>query len=156
MKLKKYTEKELRDAVKSSCSLRQTLIKLNIKPAGGNYETLKKAINFFSIDTNHFKGKSSNRGRKFGPRRDIDDYLSNKFPIQSNKLRKRLLKEKIFQHICSKCNLKEWNGKPIPLELDHINGNNQDNSLCNLRLLCPNCHAQTPNYRGKNIGKSKS
>ncbi len=44
------------------------------------------------------------------------------------------------------------NGRPIPLELDHINGRRDDNRLDNLRILCPNCHAQTETYRGKNIG----
>jgi predicted HNH restriction endonuclease len=52
------------------------------------------------------------------------------------------------------CNNTEWNGQPIPLELEHKNGNNQDNSLNNLCLLCPNCHAQTSTYRGKNKSKA--
>ena len=152
MKLFKYTEEDLRKAISTSTSYRQTLLKLKVKAAGGNYEVLKKAIKHFKIDTSHMLGQSSNKNKTFGPKRDLSEYLSNKFPIQSNKLKKRLLKEKVFEHKCSKCNLKDWIGKKIPIELDHINGDRNNNSLYNLRLLCPNCHAQTNTYRGKNIG----
>lgn len=74
---------------------------------------------------------------------------------QTNKLRKRLLKEGLKKHICETCNNTEWNGKPIPLELSHKNGDNSDHRFENLELICPNCHAQTDTYRGKNWGKAK-
>jgi len=52
---------------------------------------------------------------------------------------------------CVECGIgNEYNGKPITLELDHINGDNLDNKLENLRILCPNCHSQTPTYKSKN------
>lgn len=58
-------------------------------------------------------------------------------------------------HKCSKCHLSEWNCIPIPIELDHIDGNSENNALSNCCLLCPNCHAQTPTYKGKNIGNGR-
>lgn len=143
---------ELKNATASSTSKRQVLLKLGIKAAGGNYNTLKKAFAYFNINTSHFKGQSWSKGRRFGPRRPLSAYLSNKFPIKSHKLKIRLIKEGTFEHRCSNCNRTEWEGEPIPIELDHINGNHMDNSLTNLRILCPNCHAQTPTYRGKNKG----
>lgn len=58
-------------------------------------------------------------------------------------------------HVCVVCGLREWLGKPIQLFVDHINGNSEDNRLDNLRLICPNCDAQTPTYMGKNKGNGR-
>lgn len=55
-----------------------------------------------------------------------------------------------FENKCSCCGLSEWQNKPMPLEIHHINGNNRDNEEKNLTLLCPNCHSVTDNFRGKN------
>lgn len=152
MSKSKYTESELIEAVKTSHSVRQVLSKLSLIEAGGNYKTIKNLIQSLSLDTSHFfKNRCHNKGKKLGPKRPIQDYLNNERKIQSDSLKKRLLNEKIFEPVCSSCKLTEWLGQNIPLELDHIDGNNEDNSLSNLRLLCPNCHAQTPTYRGKNI-----
>ncbi|MEK6860481.1 MAG: hypothetical protein AABY07_00785 [Nanoarchaeota archaeon] len=151
MKFRKYTKEQLIEAVANSTSIRQTLFKLDVIPAGGNYQVIKNYIKNLSLDTSHFKGMGWCKGMIFGEKRPVEDYLSNNFQINSHRLRKRLIKEEIFQPICSSCNLSEWLSKPIPLELDHIDGNHQNNNLVNLRLLCPNCHAQTPTYRGKNI-----
>jgi len=56
-------------------------------------------------------------------------------------------------HKCESCSNTEWLGDPIPLELEHIDGNNKNQVKENLLLLCPNCHAKTSTYRGKNIKK---
>lgn len=56
---------------------------------------------------------------------------------------------------CEECEISDWRNKKISLELDHINGNFNDNSLKNVRLLCPNCHSQTPTFKSKNTGKGR-
>lgn len=149
MKLRKYTVEELTDAVASSISKREVLKKLNVTPAGGNYQTLRKAIEYFNLDISHFKGAGWSKGKIIGSKRPIEDYLSNKVSCTSHYLRKRLIKEKIFEAKCYHCNLETWLNKPIPLELEHIDGNHSNNELSNLTILCPNCHAFTPTYRGR-------
>jgi hypothetical protein len=148
-----YSTDEFIEAVKSSTSIRQVLSKLGLKEAGGNYSIAKNRIKNLGLDTSHFGGGQAwRKGKKFGPKRPITELLvlDSKHPYQSFKLKNRLLAEGIKLHKCECCGLTEWNGKSAPLELDHINGINYDNRLENLRLLCPNCHAQTDTYRGKN------
>ena len=72
--------------------------------------------------------------------------------IGKNPLKRYLSEQK---EGCWECGITEWNGKDIVLELEHINGNSQDNSEENLSLLCPNCHSQTDTYKGKNIGNGR-
>lgn len=146
----------LSEIVASCRSITQVLTKLGLKAAGGNFKSLKNRFEEFGIDTSHFTGKGWKKGddtpviKPF----DLEDILKGLHPkYQSHKLRIRLLAEKVFEHLCSMCGLTEWLYKPIALELDHINGVNNDHRLENLRLLCPNCHATTSNYRGKNKGK---
>jgi len=148
----KYTEEEFIIAVKTSTSIRQVLNKLGLKEAGGNYSITKTRIKNLGLDTSHFKGQAWNKGKTLGPRKPVEELLviDRKHPYQSFKLKNRLLQEGIKIHQCECCGITEWRGKPTPLELDHINGINYDNRLENLRLLCPNCHAQTDTYRGRN------
>lgn len=155
MRFNKYSKEDFIKAVASSTSIRQVLISLKVSPHGGNYQTANNYIKKLSLDTSHFLGKGWNKGNSpnIYLNRTTQDYLDNKYPIQSNKLRLRLLREGYFEHKCYKCNNTEWNDQPIPLELEHIDGNNQNNELSNLTILCPNCHAQTLTYRGRNISK---
>lgn len=56
---------------------------------------------------------------------------------------------------CEVCEIVDWLGSPITLQVDHINGDPSDNSPINLRLICPNCHSQTPNWGAKNKGSGR-
>lgn len=88
-------------------------------------------------------------------KKDIQQYLNNQCKITSHKLRCKLIQENIFAHKCQQCNLTKWNNQPIPLQLHHIDGNHNNNNLNNIKLLCPNCHAQTDNYAGNKLRKQK-
>jgi 5-methylcytosine-specific restriction endonuclease McrA len=66
-------------------------------------------------------------------------------------VRRRLLMAGILENICEVCGLREWQGKPISMQIDHINGIRDDHRLENLRMLCPNCHSQTPTFSGRNV-----
>ena len=151
-KKRSWTEKELKDAVKNSKSLRQVLKKLNLREAGGNYDQVKKYIKEYDLDSGHFTGKAWNRGmRGIGrPRLSLDAILVKGSAFQSFKLKSRLFKAGLKPQYCEQCNWAErtYDGY-LPLELDHINGNRHDNRLNNLRVLCPNCHSLTDNHRGR-------
>jgi 5-methylcytosine-specific restriction endonuclease McrA len=82
----------------------------------------------------------------------LQDILDSEYPnYPTGKLKKRLVKEGILEYKCVLCgNDGNHNGLPLTLQLDHINGVNNDHRLNNLRLLCPNCHTQQDTYAGKN------
>lgn len=83
----------------------------------------------------------------------IDNWLTFNEPIGKNTI-KRYLQE-TYGYKCSVCKIENWLGKSITLELEHKDGNSENNNLENLCLLCPNCHSQTPTFKGKNKGKGR-
>lgn len=105
--------------------------------------TLDGFLKEWGID---YKGNQSHKGIKGVGYISAKEYLYKGSLINSSKLSKKLLSEGIKERKCETCGLTEWLGKEIPLELHHINGDHFDNRLENLKILCPNCHAQTDNY----------
>lgn len=85
-----------------------------------------------------------------------DDVFVENGKHSSQFLKERIIKDSLMPHQCADCSLTDtWQGKPIVLELDHINGVGNDNRLLNLRFLCPNCHSQTATFRGRNINAKR-
>lgn len=136
-KYRNYSEDDIRNAVSQSKSIANVLRLLNLRPTGGNYESIKNKINKLNLDISHFTGQAwipkGSTIKKF------DELL------KPDSIKKRLIEER--GHICESCNLSTWLNKPITLELEHISGDRLNNTRENLRLLCPNCHAQTPTWR---------
>jgi len=156
VKLKNYSIEKLKDIIKESTSIRQVLIKLNIKACGGNYATIKNKVKQYSIDISHFLGKPQKGITKIRPPiHSLSEILCENNTYQSNKLKERLIKAGILKNKCYICGLTEWRGESLTMQLHHINGISTDHRLENLRLDCPNCHSQTTNYRGKNKKKSE-
>ena len=151
----KKTREEIESAAAKSSSIAGVCRLLKLVPSGGNYRIIHNAVEKYKIDTSHFTGQGWNINLKFKPfeGKKIEEILVENSTYQSYKLKKRLIAEGIKKSVCESCGQSEWLEQPIPLELHHINGNNSDNRLENLRLLCPNCHALTDSYRGKNKRK---
>lgn len=109
-----------------------------------HFNTFKKyALMYDCYQTNQAgKGISKNIGPQ---RKTLSEYHSRRG------VRERILKDGLLKYECSECNIKDYKGKPLSFELDHINGKRDDHRLENLRFLCPNCHSQTKTFRGKNL-----
>lgn len=153
-KKRTWLEKQLKEAVKTSFSIRQVLVKLGLRDAGGNYSQIKKYIKELSLNTKHFKGRGWNAGMTGGgkPRIPLEKILVNGSYFQSFKLKLRLFTAGIKPKYCEECGWAKQTGDGyLPLELDHINGDRYDNRLENLRVLCPNCHSLKPTHRGRKI-----
>lgn len=107
----------------------------------------------YAIKLGCFKPNQSGKGmhKKAVNVYELQDILDGKYPgYQTYKLKNKLLSAGLKQNICECCGISEWNGKSLNMELHHKDGNTKNNSLDNLQILCPNCHAQTETFRAKN------
>jgi hypothetical protein len=135
----KHTKERLEAAISQNKTWSDVCRDLGLKPRTGSQTHLKNRAVYYGIDFTHFTGTT--RGKRFGWKRPLEDYLTNKAAISSAALRRKLISSGIKENKCEMCGLKEWLERPIPLELDHINSVHTDNRLENLQILCPNCHA---------------
>jgi hypothetical protein len=132
----------------------QVIRKLELAVAGGTYETVKRYIAFWDLDTSHFTGQrwlgtAKPEARKPNQRYTLEMIFCENSTYVTSGLLRVILRHGLRERRCEWCKKTEWLGQPIPIEVDHANGINNDHRLENLRLLCPNCHALTPTWRGR-------
>lgn len=151
-KIYKLTNNEFIDLVKSSLNISEVLFKLGYSAKGNSwgYSQVKQRMIDLNLTGNNFRGKSAAATYNNEKQINKDKLFCKGSKHARSILRRTIIKEKLLPYKCAICGVTEWNGKTLSLELDHINGENNDNRLENLRFLCPNCHSQTNTYGSRN------
>ena len=147
-KWKNFTLAQIQEFVEQSRSFRQLAQFLGYSPDGGSsIATVRKMTEELQLDTSHFTGMAWNKNNF-----DYERFQDGKAMKPDHALRALT---QLRGHNCERCKLAEWQGVIIPLEVHHKDGDHLNNELENLELLCPNCHALTENWRGKNVSKKE-
>lgn len=149
---KNVSKEELSKLVEESTTLAELMKKLGYSGNRGNSVSgLKKYLDSVGIDYSKF---SKNNIHNFShPKHNLNELLVKDCTYTNpTRLKKRIMRESLLGDVCSICGINEWQGRPLVLQIDHINGDNRDNRIENLRLLCPNCHSQTETFCRKKTG----
>lgn len=147
---------KLKAAKKQAISKTDMLRILGITYNSGNFQTLKAALYKHGIkEPANSRNSNTLNASVFNRIPDAIMFSDRGVKAGSAGLIKRMVEDHNIPYECVHCkNDGNWNGKKITLELDHIDGNCFNNILTNLRILCPNCHSQTDNFRGRNVVKA--
>jgi len=133
----KHYEKEIKKAIENS----KTMVEAS-KNFDFNIKTFRRLAKELNLWDPNQSGKGTiklNTSKKY----PIEKILSNELPMQSNKLRKKLFDEGYKEAKCEICGGTHWLNREMPLEVHHIDGNNKNNNISNLIIICPNCHTFT-------------
>ena len=144
----RYSEAQARAAVAAARSHFDAMVRLGVRPAGGNHATLKKYLTLWGISTDHFDW-----GGARPPKREalpLEEVLVEGSNYERKRLKRRLVEAGLKELRCEMCGQDEmWRGLRMGLVLDHVNGVWNDNRLENLRFLCPNCNATLDTHCGR-------
>jgi len=150
-----YSELELAEAVEKSDSLAEVLRNLGLAASGTAYKNLRANIYDYNISILHFGTRPRNMDTMVKP---VEYFLKLNGPkIRSSRLKEKLWESGLLEEKCYRCGITEWQSEEAPLDLEHINGNHQDNRIENLTILCANCHRLTETWGFKRgYGREKN
>ena len=154
-KIYELSTSEFESLIKSSHNINEVLFKLNLTTVGNSwaYSLVKKRMSELGLSGENFIGRSAVIQQSKSQAKTNEEMFVENSSYPRCALRRRILRDRLIDYKCANpnCGISQWNGKDLSLELDHINGINNDNRLQNLRFLCPNCHSQTSTYGSKNL-----
>lgn len=151
-KIYELSDDDFISLVKSSLNISEVLFKLGYSVAGNSwgFSQVKRRMDELRLDGCSFRSKDVFK-KQLKEKAISSDRLFTEHSKHSRiVIRRRIIKENLLEYKCAICGISKWNRKTLSLELDHINGINDDNRLENLRFLCPNCHSQTITYGSRN------
>ncbi|MGW4228708.1 HNH endonuclease signature motif containing protein [Streptomyces sp. NPDC004980] len=151
----RWTKEVLQEAVASSTTMCEVLRRLGLEVVGGQHTHISRRVRALGIDTSHFATPSRNdEVRRRRPEELlVDQGQTHARRMPGERLKRAMIAMGVAEH-CARCGTGSvWRGRPLPLEVDHIDGNWRNNQPQNLRLLCPNCHSTTETYRGRGKGR---
>lgn len=151
-KYKKVSLVNLQERINSSDNWSDLLRSFGLKPGSGNHRGIKSYVEDNNLNVDHFCGNLKQiRSMVSNKKLPLDAILvENSDYRNTGSLKRRLLKETNMVNECSICGQQPWfNGNILIMVLDHINGNNRDNRITNLRLVCPNCNSQLSTSYGR-------
>lgn len=158
-KIYNYSEEEIIDLINKSNSISEFLSSIGLSASGsGSREVFYKYVEEHNLQQEllSLRERTSKKLASLAKEKNVQKRLTFEEMFCENSsasrhiVKRYLVRTKLIEYKCAGCgNDGEWNGKELSLQLDHINGINNDNRLENLRFLCPNCHSQTETFSGK-------
>ena len=153
----RWTRDVLEQAVAASTNRCEVLRHLGLEVVGGHHTHISRRIKAYGIDTSHFK-VPTRRGKPWRPRTPeaflVEQPADRARRVPSDRLKWAMASSGVAER-CALCGTEAvWRGRPLPLEVDHVDGDWRNNRIENLRLLCPNCHSTTDSYRGRGKGRA--
>ena len=141
--MRKETREDFQKAIEATESMQEAARLMEM-----SYDTFKSYALRYGIFHPNPSGKGRMKPKTYKSAEDV--FTNSSKTVGRAIVKKWLLLERKYE--CQKCNnTGEWLGEPLALELEHINGDSSDNRRDNLLLLCPNCHSQTPTFRGRKV-----